>query len=136
MVDAAPSERAILEAFFLWIYTARAHEDGTVGQIIDEALAYPHPQSADAFHRQLQTWAAHDALDRLHRIAVPTLVIAGGDDLVTRPQLGQAVADRIPVRSSGSSQARPTGPSRNAQRSGTRSSTSSGRESTPGAEVG
>lgn len=96
MVDAAPSEWAMLEAFFLWIYTPRAHEDGTVAQIIDDALANPHPQSADAFHRQLQTWTAHDALDRLHQIAVPTLVMAGGDDLVSRPQLGQAVADQIP----------------------------------------
>jgi pimeloyl-ACP methyl ester carboxylesterase len=96
LVDAAPSERSMLEAFFLWIYTARAHEDGTVGQIIEEALAYPHPQSAEAFHRQLRTWTAHDALDRLHDIAVPALVLAGGDDRVTRPELGQAVAERIP----------------------------------------
>ena len=28
--DAAPTERAFLEAFYLWIYTPRAHEDGTV----------------------------------------------------------------------------------------------------------
>ena len=27
MVEAAPSERAFLEAFFVWIYTARAHAD-------------------------------------------------------------------------------------------------------------
>jgi pimeloyl-ACP methyl ester carboxylesterase len=94
--SAAPSERAMLEAFFLWIYTARAHNDGTVAQIIDEALAFPHPQSPDQFLRQLDTWTAHDALDRLHEIAVPTLVLAGGDDRITRPELGRAVADRIP----------------------------------------
>ena len=28
LADAAPSERKMLEAFFLWIYTPRAHEDG------------------------------------------------------------------------------------------------------------
>jgi hypothetical protein len=27
LIDVAPSERAFLEAFFLWIYTARAHND-------------------------------------------------------------------------------------------------------------
>jgi pimeloyl-ACP methyl ester carboxylesterase len=97
MADVAPNERAMLEAFFLWIYTARAHEDGTVDQIIEEALAFPHPQSGEAFHRQLRTWTAHDALDRLHEITAPTLVLAGEDDIVTRPQLGQAVADRIPA---------------------------------------
>ena len=31
LVDAAPSERAALEAFFLWIYTPRAHDDGMAG---------------------------------------------------------------------------------------------------------
>jgi 3-oxoadipate enol-lactonase len=30
-VEQAPSERAFLEDFFLWIYTPRAHNDGTVG---------------------------------------------------------------------------------------------------------
>ena len=27
---------------------------------------------------------------------MPTLVLAGGDDLISRPELGRAVADRIP----------------------------------------
>ena len=92
----APSPRAMLEAFFLWIYTARAHEDGTVAQLVDEALAFPHPQSPEGFERQLEAWAAHDALDRLGAIAVPTLVVAGGQDIATPPRLGRAVAERIP----------------------------------------
>lgn len=92
----APSERAMLEDFFLWIYTVRAHEDGTVAQIVEDALSFPHGQAPEGFHRQLRTWAAHDALDRLHGITVPTLVLAGGEDLITRPSMGQAVAERIP----------------------------------------
>ena len=39
---------------------------------------------------------AHDTLDRLHEISAPTLVVAGEQDLLTRPSLGQAVAERIP----------------------------------------
>jgi pimeloyl-ACP methyl ester carboxylesterase len=39
---------------------------------------------------------AHDALDRLEQITVPTLVIGGAQDLLTPPDLGRAVADRIP----------------------------------------
>ena len=35
--EVAPSERAFLEAFFLTIYTPRAHNDGTVDQIIEDA---------------------------------------------------------------------------------------------------
>jgi pimeloyl-ACP methyl ester carboxylesterase len=92
----APDERAMLEAFYLWVYTRRAHEDGTVAALIEDALAFPHPQSAEAFVAQVEAFGAHDALDRLGAIVVPTLVLAGGADLATPPALGRAVADRIP----------------------------------------
>ena len=96
MVETAPDERAMLESFFLWVYTRRAHADGTVAAIIEEALAFPHPQSAEAFLAQLEAFDAHDALDRLGRIAVPTLVLAGAEDIATPPSLGRLVAERIP----------------------------------------
>ena len=48
MVTNAPTERAFLEAFFVWVYTRRAHLDGTVSQIVEESLAFPHAASADA----------------------------------------------------------------------------------------
>ena len=96
LADVAPSERAMLEAFFLWIYTPRAHNDGTVDQIIEEALAYPHPQSPEAFKAQLEPFRTHDTLDRLHRITAPTLVVAGGLDIITPSRFGRVVADRIP----------------------------------------
>jgi pimeloyl-ACP methyl ester carboxylesterase len=96
LADAAPNERAMLEAFFLWIYTPRAHESGMVGQIIDEALSFPHPQSPEGFRRQIDAWAPHDTLDRLGQITVPTLVVAGELDLCLPPRLGRAVAERIP----------------------------------------
>lgn len=96
LVDAAPSDRAMLEAFFLWIYTPRAHADGTVDQIIEEALAFPYQQSAEAFQRQLEPFRTHDTLDRLPDIAAPTLVLAGEVDIATRSRLGRAVADLIP----------------------------------------
>jgi pimeloyl-ACP methyl ester carboxylesterase len=95
LAETAPSERAMLEAFFLWIYTPRAHDDGMVDQIIEEALAFPHPQSPEGFRRQLEAWIPHDTLDRLPEIAVPTLVVAGELDLATPPRYGRAVAERI-----------------------------------------
>jgi pimeloyl-ACP methyl ester carboxylesterase len=94
--EVAPSERALLEAFFLWIYTPRAHEDGMVEAIIEEALTFEHPQSPEGFRRQLEAWRVHDTLDRLHEIAAPTLVVAGGNDLAAPPRLGKVVADGIP----------------------------------------
>src|SRR6201989_2356449 len=51
--EAAPSERAFLEAFYLWIYTPRAHADGTVEKIIEEALAFPHKPPAEATPRTI-----------------------------------------------------------------------------------
>jgi pimeloyl-ACP methyl ester carboxylesterase len=99
--DGAPSERAMLEAFFLWIYTPRAHNEGVVDQIIEEALAFPHPQPPEAFKGQLEAWTGHDDLDRerverLHEISVPTLVLAGELDIASPPRYGRVVAEQIP----------------------------------------
>src|SRR3954470_24187271 len=47
LVEIAPSERAFLEGFFLDIYTARAHNDATVAQFIEEVLAFPHKQTTE-----------------------------------------------------------------------------------------
>ena len=96
LLDGAPSERAMIEAFFVWVYTARAHADGTVDQIIEEALAFAHPQPAEGFRRQLQTWLRHDTLDRLDAITAPTLVISGDEDKFSTPRVGRTVADGIP----------------------------------------
>ena len=51
LIDAAPSERKFLEAFFLWIYTPRAHNDGMVDAFIAEVLAFPHKQSNEDLKR-------------------------------------------------------------------------------------
>ena len=96
LVEYAPSERAFLEGFFLDIYTARAHNDGTVGQIIEEVLAFPHKQATEDVQRFLDAFIRHDGSDRLPQIAVPTLVLAGGRDSTSRPEVCRAVADLIP----------------------------------------
>ncbi|MFJ8589640.1 alpha/beta fold hydrolase [Streptomyces sp. NPDC093595] len=93
----APSDRAMLEAFLLWVYTPRAHADGTVQRIIDETLAFPYPQTAEAFQRQLESFMTHQTLERLPGITVPTLVLAGELDIAAPPRLGRAVADAIPT---------------------------------------
>jgi 3-oxoadipate enol-lactonase len=96
LAGAAPSDRDFLESFFLVIYTARAHDDGTVDAIIDEALAFPYKQSPEDTQRTLDAFVVHRTIDRLHRIAAPTLVLAGGIDPTAHPALGRAVADAIP----------------------------------------
>jgi pimeloyl-ACP methyl ester carboxylesterase len=96
LIDAAPDERAFLQAFFLNIYTARAHNDGTVDLIIEEVLDFPHKQSPEELQRFLDAFMHHDTTDRLPGISAPTLVIAGGRDPSTRPELGRRVAELIP----------------------------------------
>jgi pimeloyl-ACP methyl ester carboxylesterase len=96
LVDIAPGERAFLEDFLLWIYTPRAHNDGTVDEFIEEMLAFPHKQSTDGIHAFLDALVEHDTSDRLGGIVAPTLVIAGGRDATSRPELCRAVAELIP----------------------------------------
>jgi pimeloyl-ACP methyl ester carboxylesterase len=94
--EAAPSERAFFKAFFTWVYTPRAHADGSVEQIVEEALAFPHRQSLNAFQAQIDVCQAHDTADRLSQIAAPTLVVSGEFDTILPPRFGRFVADAIP----------------------------------------
>ncbi len=94
--EAAPSDRAFYEGFFTWVYTPRAHEDGSVDQIVEEALAFPHQQSVEAFQAQVNVCAAHDTVDRLSKIAAPTLVLSGELDILFPPRCGREVAEAIP----------------------------------------
>jgi 3-oxoadipate enol-lactonase len=90
LVEVAPSERAFLEGFFLDIYTARAHNDGTVAQFIEEVLAFPHKQTTQDLQAYLDALLDHDTTDRLPAITAPTLVLAGGRDSTARPELCRA----------------------------------------------
>ncbi|KUM33569.1 alpha/beta fold hydrolase [Arthrobacter sp. EPSL27] len=94
--ELAPDERAFLEFFFLLVYTPRAHNNGMVGQIIEGALAFPYQQSTGDFLRFLDAFMVHSTASRLGQITAPTLVLAGGVDPMSRPELGEDVARRIP----------------------------------------
>jgi pimeloyl-ACP methyl ester carboxylesterase len=96
LAEVAPNERAFFEAFFTWVYTPRAHADGSVEQIIDGSLAFPHQQPVEAFQAQVNAILEHDAAARLGEIAVPTLVIAGEFDTILPPRFGRDVAAKIP----------------------------------------
>jgi pimeloyl-ACP methyl ester carboxylesterase len=96
LAEVAPSERAFFEAFFTWVYTPRAHADGTVDQIVEEALAFPHQQPVETFQAQVDVCLAHDTSDRLAEIAAPTLVLSGELDLIMPPRFGRSVAAGIP----------------------------------------
>jgi len=90
-----PSPTAF-KGFFTWVYTPRAHADGSVAQIIEEALAFPHQQSVKAFQAQVDVCLTHDTADRLSEIAAPTLVLSGELDTILPPRIGRSVAAGIP----------------------------------------
>jgi pimeloyl-ACP methyl ester carboxylesterase len=96
LVEVAPSESAFFEGFFTWVYTPRAHADGTVDRLVEEALTFPHKQSVEAFQAQVNVCLAHDTVDRLLEIAAPTLVLSGELDIIMPPRVGRSVASGIP----------------------------------------
>ena len=59
-------------------------------------LASPHEQATEHVQAFLDALITHDTTDRLPRIAAPTLVLAGGRDSTSRPELCRAVAELIP----------------------------------------
>lgn len=95
MAEHAPDARSFLEAFLTWVSTPHAHATGAVDAIADELLAAPSPQTVEAFQRTIDALLGHDALDRLHAITAPTLVISGELDLICPPRFGRALAERI-----------------------------------------
>ena len=96
LAESAPSERAFCAAFYTWVYTPRAHADGTVEQLVEDALAFPHQQTVEAFQAQVDACLAHDTAGRLARIAAPALVLAGELDIIMPPRLSRSVAAEIP----------------------------------------
>jgi 3-oxoadipate enol-lactonase len=96
LVAAVPDERTFLEYFFLDIYTARAHDDGTVAGFVDDVLAFPHKQAPEDLQRYLDAFITDDRADRPARITAPTLVLAGGVDAAAGTELGRAVAAAVP----------------------------------------
>jgi pimeloyl-ACP methyl ester carboxylesterase len=96
LAEVAPSERAFLEGFYLDIYTARAHDEGLVGQFIEEVLAFPYKQTTEDMQAFLDAFMVHDTTGRLPGVSAPTLVLAGGRDPSARPELGRQVAHLIP----------------------------------------
>lgn len=96
LVEVAPTERAFHEGHFLFTYTPRAYNDGTVERIIDSLIAFPHKQSTEEIQTFIDAFIDHETADRLSGLKVPTLVLVGGNDLISRPNLCRAVADKIP----------------------------------------
>lgn len=55
----------------------------------------PHPQSATGFKHQLHASSMRDFSDQLHEITMPTLVIAGEEDILMRPKNAEITAKSV-----------------------------------------
>ena len=65
---------------------------------VEAALAWqdPYPAPAHGIAAQTEAVRRHDALDRLPRIAAPTLVLVGAEDVVTPVYYARELAEGIP----------------------------------------
>jgi len=61
-----------------------------------ESLSDPYPASAVGISGQVEACRAHDALERLPRIAAPTLVLVGAEDILSPVSYAQELTERIP----------------------------------------
>jgi pimeloyl-ACP methyl ester carboxylesterase len=96
LANDATSEEGFARTLALWVYTRRAHADGSIERWIAQMVDAPHPQSTDAWIRSLDAIQAHDTADRLGRISAPTLVIGGDSDLICPAEVQTDLAARIP----------------------------------------
>jgi 3-oxoadipate enol-lactonase len=67
-----------------------------VAWLRDVMLANPHPQSPEAFARQLEASSRHDARDRLGSLSMPVHVIGAEHDIMVPVWKSREVAELIP----------------------------------------
>jgi 3-oxoadipate enol-lactonase len=89
-------EERVDELMLLTLSEAFFENAEAVAWLRDVILQNPHPQPADAFARQLDASARHDARDRLGELAVPTHVIGAEYDILVPVWKSREVADLIP----------------------------------------
>jgi len=91
-------EERYRHVFFPWVFSPAFFEKkDNVETAFRGALAYPHHAKAEAIERQARGIVAWNGtrVPRLGAIKVPTLVVAGKDDVLTPPDLGRALAKLI-----------------------------------------
>jgi 3-oxoadipate enol-lactonase len=73
--------------------TRQLHPERIVTDIAHRVSSHPEPL---AYMHQAGAVAAHDAYERLNRVAVPTLVVHGEQDVFVPPANALVLAERIP----------------------------------------
>ena len=80
----------------LWSFSHRLYNEtpeklqAIIDGVIEAQIEIP------AFVRQAHSLLTHDALDRLHLVMAPTMILVGSEDILTPPQLSRELHQAIP----------------------------------------
>lgn len=87
-----------MELIQLWIFRPPHYErhGADLAQGRADAGLNPNPQPQHGFEAQAAACISHDSLDRLGSITMPTLVVAGEDDIFTPLAFSKQLAEGIP----------------------------------------
>jgi 3-oxoadipate enol-lactonase len=88
------SGQRILESLLVFCFSAGYLRSNPT--TVRDFLALPPPPAA-GFAGGAHACRGHEALDDLDEIRQPTLVIAGGRDILTRPELSERIVELLPV---------------------------------------
>ncbi len=83
----------------MWLFLFTVWHYNDHAEAIDELERWvleSHPQSAEDFCAQAEACIAHDVLDRLDEIVVPTLIMVGDRDVLTPPHHAYAIKEKLP----------------------------------------
>ena len=86
-----PSDNPFVNQFFHLLYGARPEP----GPLVDFVVERIWETDQSIMAQRLAQLEAFDVSDRLWRIDVPTLVLAGGRDVIVPPSRQRALADSI-----------------------------------------
>jgi len=86
----------VMRDVMLWAFTAPFFEDRPAETAeFNDAMAQVE-MSVEAYLSQLNVIQEHDAIDRLAELTVPTLVLAGDEDILIPVRLSRRLHDAIP----------------------------------------
>ena len=91
------SQKTFFQLMLPFIFTDKLFENSDMVQTaVDMIAAHNAVTPAYAIVRQLMACVEHDARGRLSRITVPTLILAGKDDILVPFSLSEELATTIP----------------------------------------
>jgi pimeloyl-ACP methyl ester carboxylesterase len=91
------SREEFVEFMMMLIYSDRLFDVPQFAAVARQAmLDNPHPQSTEAWVRQLEASGRHDARDRLGELSMPVHVIGARRDILVPPFRSQDLAEAIP----------------------------------------